>query len=120
MDQEEVHVVESERPESAVKRAPGVVRLMEAVVQLARHVDVPAVDPRRPDRLADALLVAVHLCRVDVAVADLERHAHRLRRLIRVDLEDAEAELGNGAAVVEFDVGDTHTSSPTHSEASNP
>src|SRR4051812_18092931 len=83
---------------------------MEAIVQLARHVQVSAVKPRRADRLAHALLVAVHLGGVDVAVADLERHAHRARRLLRVDLEHAEAELGDGVAVVEFDVGDAHAS----------
>ena len=40
---------------------------------------------------------------VDVPVADLERGAHRLRGLGRLDLEDAEPELGDRATVVEVD-----------------
>src|SRR3954447_26263541 len=52
---------------------------------------------------ADTALVAVHLGGVDVAVADVERRGNRLRGLRRRDLEDTEAELRDGAVVVELD-----------------
>ena len=45
VDQEEVHVVEPKRGERVLERPPGDVRFMEAVVQLAGHVQVGAVEP---------------------------------------------------------------------------
>ena len=101
VDQEQVDVLEAERRQRLVERAAGVVGLVEAVVQLARDVDVTALEPARADRLADTVLVAVHLRRVDVAIAGVERVRHRLRRLGRRDLEHAEPELRNRVAVVQ-------------------
>ena len=101
VDQKQVDVLEAERRERLVERAAGVVGLMEAVVQLARDVDVTALEPACADRLADTVLVAVHLRRVDVAIAGVERVRHRLRRLGRRDLEHAEPELRNRVAVVQ-------------------
>ena len=49
---------------------------------------------------ADLLLVAVHLSGVYVSVADLEGLAHRLRGLVRFDLEDPETELRDGVTVI--------------------
>ena len=69
--------------------------------------------PGGGDRVADALLVAVHLCGVDVAVADLEGVAHGGGCFVRGDLEDAEPELGDGRLVVELEGGDSHTGSNT-------
>jgi hypothetical protein len=77
---------------------------VEAVVELARDVDVRAVDAGAGDAVADARLVAVHLGGVDVAVADGERALDRLWRLLRRDLEDAEAELRNRVAVVQGEI----------------
>ena len=76
VDEEQVDVVEAQLGERAVERPAGVVGPVEAVVQLAGHEDVAAVEPGRADRLADAPLVAVHLGGVDVPVADLQRLAH--------------------------------------------
>jgi hypothetical protein len=73
------------------------------VAELARHRHVGPVEAGGADRLADAALVAVYLRRVDVAAADLERRRHRLRGDGGIDLEDAEAELRDDAAVVEGD-----------------
>src|SRR5690606_13405824 len=53
--------------------------------------------------LTDAGLVAVHLGGVDVAVADLERFEDAVARGFRRHLPGAEAELGNGDAVVQGD-----------------
>ena len=52
------------------------------------------------DRPAGPLLVAVHLGHIDAAVADLEGLTDRLNGVLGLDLEDPEAELRDGAAVV--------------------
>jgi hypothetical protein len=120
VDQEQVHVVEPELAEGAVERPAGLVGPVIAVVELAGHIHIAPVERELPDRLADAPLVSVHLGRVDVPVADLERLAHGWLGLRGVDLEDAEAELRDRVAVVQFDVRDAHAGSCTHSRASNP
>ena len=91
VDEEQVEVVEAEVGQALVEGAQGVVAAVEAVVQLAGHEDLAAVDARAGDGLADALLVAVHLGGVDVPVADLERGRDRLGGLLGRDLVDAEA-----------------------------
>ena len=103
VDQEQVDVVHAQRGQRAVERPARVVGPVEAVVELAGDVQLVPVEAGGGHRLADPLLVAVHLRRVDVPVADLERGAHRLRGLGRLDLEDAEPELGDRATVVEVD-----------------
>ena len=62
-----------------------------------------AVDAGVLDRLADAQLVAVRGCGVDVPVADLEGVADDPIGLLGVDLEDSEAQgaFGDLQAVVE-------------------
>lgn len=94
MDEEQVDVVLLEGVERAVERLQRIVALVEAVVQLRGDEDVAAVESALGDGLADARLVAVHLGGVDVAVADLEGGERRVLRLGRVDLVDAESELG--------------------------
>ena len=79
-----------------------------SVVELGGDVDLVPGDAGGGDGLADALLVAVHLRGVDVPVADLEGGGHRRRGLRRRDLEDAEAELGDGGSVVQGDRGNSH------------
>src|SRR3954454_9800378 len=109
VDEEEVDVVEAEVGERPVERAAGVVGLVEAVVELARHEDGGPIETGVADRLADLLLVAVHLGRVDVPVPDLEGGGHGRGGLGGVDLEDTEAELRDRVTVVEVDGGDgTH------------
>ena len=51
----------------------------------------------------DALLVAVGGGRVDVPVSDFEGVADDALRLVRIDEEHAESELGNAVAVIELE-----------------
>ncbi len=105
MDQEQVDVVEAQRLQGAVERSPRIVGLVGGVAQLAGDEHLAAVQAGGPDALADALLVAVHLGGVDVPVAHVQSLADRLGRLGRVDLEHPEAELRDGLAVVQGEVG---------------
>jgi len=108
VDEEEVDPVQVQRRQGRVEGAAGVVGPVEAVVELAGDVELVAGDAGGLDRLADALLVLVHLRGVDVAVADLECRGHRLGGLLRRHLEDPEAELRDGRLVVEGDRGNGH------------
>ena len=87
VDQEQVDVVGAELVEGLGERLAGVVGPVEAVVQLAGDEDVAAVEAGLGQRLADLLLVLVHLGRVDVPVTGLERGQHRLDGVLRLDLE---------------------------------
>jgi hypothetical protein len=115
VDEEEVDVVGAELLERPVECTPRVVRLVEAVVELARDPDIVAVEPRGGDRGADAVLVAVHLGGVDVAIAGLERSRGRTLGVgARADLEDAEPELRDAAAVVQLDRRDVGAAARAH------
>ena len=103
VDEEQVDVVEAERRERLVERAPRSVGLVEAIVQLARDVDLRPIEPGRAHRVPDSAFVAVHLGGIDVAVAGAERSCSRRFSIGRRHLEYAEAELGNRVAVVEAD-----------------
>jgi hypothetical protein len=105
VDQEQVDVVEAERLERLVERPARVVGLVEAVVQLARDVDLVAAEARGANGLPHPLLVAVHLGGVDVAIARFECELDRAGGLGRGDLEDAEPQLRDGGAVVQLDRG---------------
>src|SRR5215212_1056310 len=104
VDQEQVHVVEAELGERLVEGPSRVVGLVERVVELAGYEDVAAVEARGADALAYLLLVAVHLRRVDVPVADPQGLAHSLRSIARFDLEDPEAELRDRVSIVQGDI----------------
>ena len=106
VDQEQVDVVGAELLQGLLECRPDLVRLALGVGELGGDPDGVAIQRGVAHRVADALLVAVHLGGVDVAVADLERERGRLSGVRRRDLEDAEAELGDRAAVVEGDRGD--------------
>jgi hypothetical protein len=56
-------------------------------------------------------LVAVHLGGVDVPEPGLERRAQRGHRVLRLDQEDSEAELGDALPVVQRDAGNGGSSS---------
>jgi hypothetical protein len=101
VDQEQVDVVRAQRLQRLVERPAGVVGFVRVVAQLAGHEDLAAVQAGPPDRLADLLLVAVPLGRVDVPVAGLQRGADRGLGVLRLDQEDAEAELRDLLAVVQ-------------------
>ncbi len=74
---------------------------MTAVVQLAGDEHVGAIQSRGAHRFADLAFVAVHLRGVDVAIADLQRCADRVRGVLGIDLKDAESELRDRAPVIE-------------------
>jgi len=76
---------------------------VDAVVELAGDEHVGPVAPGGADRLTDLPLVAVHLGRVDVPVADLQRPTHDPDGVLGVDLKDTEAELRDRVTVVEVD-----------------
>ena len=103
VNKEQVDVVVTERLERALERAPRVLGAVEAVVELARDVDLAAIKARGANGLADSPLVAVHLRRVDVPIADLERMHDGAPRLVRRDLEDAEAQLRDCLGVIQRD-----------------
>src|SRR5215204_5852087 len=105
VDKEQVHVVEAKIGECFVERLAGVLGLVKRVAELAGDEDVAAVEAGSADSFADLSLVGVHLRGVDVPVADPEGLAYRLYRILRLDLEDPETELGDDIPVVERDVG---------------
>src|ERR687896_99014 len=105
VDEEQVHMIEAELGERGVEGLASIMGLMGPVVELAGDEDVAAVEVGGPYGLADLLLVAVHLCGVDVPVPYLEGLADGLCGVPRLDLEDPETELGDGVAIVECDVG---------------
>ena len=98
-------MVEPQLGQRGVERAPRLVGQVVAVVELGGDEQLVARDAAGRDRAADALLVAVHLRGVEVPVAHLERLLDHLAGSPRGHLEDAEAELGDGGAVVELDSG---------------
>jgi hypothetical protein len=104
VDQEQVDVLGAERLERLFEGLAGLVGLVRIVAQLAGDEDLTAVQARPGDGLAHLGLVAVHLGGVDVPVPGLERRAHRHHRVLRLDLEDAEAELRDGLTVGQRDV----------------
>ena len=94
VDEEQVDLVEARARTGCGRRPCGRRRARGSRCSACwSRTDVVAGDAGRGDRLADALLVAVHLGGVDVPVAGLERLAGDLRGVLRWDLEDAEAEL---------------------------
>jgi hypothetical protein len=93
VDEEQVDRVGPQLGEGLVERSARVVRAVEAVVELGGQEHLVA--PEALDGRTDLRLVLVHLRRVDVAVADLERRRHRLDGVGGLDLVGAEAELGD-------------------------
>src|SRR3954466_5916309 len=100
MEDEQVDLLDAELARTLLE---AVQRLVVAVVgdpDLRLDEDVGAVEARGADRLADLALVAVGGGGVDVAVAGGQRGLDG-GGLLRRALKDAEAERGNGDAVVE-------------------
>src|SRR4051794_22002059 len=93
VDQVEVDVVGLEPVEAGAQSSPRLRAPVVAAPELGGDEDRAALEAGCADRLPDLGLVAVGLRGVDVAVAELERTRHVLDRLLRRDLEDAEAEL---------------------------
>src|SRR5262245_54668180 len=105
VDQEQVDVLAAERAHRPVEGMAGVIGVMVGVAQLAGDEHIAAGETGLGDGVADLLLVAVHLRGIDVPVAGLQGGGHGLDGVPRVDLEDAEAELGDRPAVVQQDAG---------------
>src|SRR5215208_2307822 len=101
VDQEQIHVVEAQIGERRVQSPAGVVGLVQSVVELARDEDVVAVDARGANPLTDLYLVAVHLRRVDVPVADLDGLSNRLCGVFGLDLKHPETELRDCVSIVQ-------------------
>jgi hypothetical protein len=111
VDEVQVDVVEPELLEREVHGVDDGLRPLVAVPQLGRDEQLVARDAGFLDRAADALLVAVGGSGVDVPVSDLERVADDALSSVRIDEEDAEAELRDAVAVIELDRGNRHLSS---------
>jgi hypothetical protein len=104
VDQEQVHVLEPQLLQALLQRGDRRVEAVVLVVQLCGDEHLAPGQPGVGDRVSDALFVAVHLSGVDVSVAGLERLPHGLRGLVRVDLEDPEAELRDLDTVVQPEI----------------
>ena len=89
-------------PEPFGALVEGAQRLVEAVIRIAELGRDEHVRPVL-QRLADALLVAIHRGGVDEAIAVGDRLPHDLGRRLGRGLEDAEPELRHRDAVVEGD-----------------
>ena len=89
-------------------------RSLVGVPQLRGDEELVTWDAGFLDGATHAALVAVERRGIDVAVADLERVTDDPLRLVGIDAEHAEAELGDGVAVVEGERGNRrHTSTLT-------
>ena len=111
VDKVEIHVVEAELVQRLVEGRSGI--SLAVIPQLRGDEELLARDAGRGNRTAHAFLVAVDSCGVDVAVAHLEGFEDQLFGLLRVNLEDAEAELGDSVAIVECDIGYSHAAHST-------
>ena len=96
MHEEEVHVVGAQVLEGAPDGCGCPIGLVVGVVDLRRDEQVLACDARCLERRPDFGLVAVHLSGVDMTVPDLEGAAHRVVRVLGLDLVGAETEHGDG------------------------
>jgi len=95
VDQIQVDVVKAEPVETVLKCPQGGVAAVITVPQLGGDEQVLTVKSAAAGRFADTLLVVVHHRRVDRAVTGGDRLPDSLRCVLRRNLEDAEAELGD-------------------------
>ena len=112
VDEVEVDIVGAEPLEAFIEGLERGVIALAVVPQLRRQEDVAACDAGLAKAFADAFLVFIDCGRVDVAIADLQSLAHRGCRFRVRRLPDAEADLRDGLAVVEFDLGLIHGVAP--------
>src|SRR5262245_35760809 len=90
VDDVQVDVVDVQLLQAALDRCDGI---LPPGMELGRDEHLFARNAALEQPLADALLVAVGLCRVDVSVSELERPAHRIDAFPAVlNLPDAESE----------------------------
>ena len=106
VDEEEIDVAQAGRRERPLECTTRVVGRVRAVPELARDEEIAPLETRRANCLAHACLVAVHLRRVEVPVADLERLGDHPGRVRGRDLEDPQAQLRDRVAVVQLDFRD--------------
>lgn len=108
VDQEQVDALQAQVRQGLIEPGERPVEAELVVVELARHEDVGRIEARTFDGDADLLLVLVHLRRIDVSIADLERSCHCLDRLFGLHLEYPESQLRDLDAIVELDRGHGH------------
>src|SRR5262249_39737501 len=86
---------------------------LELAIQLGRDEQLLAIYAAIPDAFAHATLVAIAVGGVDVTVAGFDcAHDHR-RDLVVVERSGAQADLGDGAAVVETEGWYGHAITPS-------
>jgi hypothetical protein len=105
VEQEEIDVVETEAPETALEANESLVIAVVAVPELRSDEQFTAVDPGGTNRLADLTLVAVRGGGVDQAVTIRDRGLDRGARLLRRALKNAETKNRHLEAVVELERG---------------
>ena len=108
VDEQQVDVVEAEPRERAVEAFDGPVVSLVGSVEFGGDEEFFAGDAARPDPVADAGLVAVFGCRVDVPVAESRGFDDGPRNLDVVERPGAQTDLRDGGSVVEFDFGNGH------------
>lgn len=101
MQDEQINLLEAELRRSLLESVQCFVVSIVGDPNFGLDEDVRAVEAGTAQRLPDPLFVAVGSGSVDVAVSDLEGGLHCFGRFIGRGLEDAEADLGNGDAVVQ-------------------
>ena len=108
MDEIQVNTVKPKFPQRAIDRVVRQLRALISIPEFGRHIQFVAGNTGRGERAPNARLIAVGLRCVDVAVSNLKRFTHHALGVFRLDLEGAEAELGDAGAVVERDGGNSH------------
>ena len=103
VDQVQVHVVEAEFLEALFQAGTGQVAALVLVPQLRGDEDLVARQRGRGDRASHTHFVAVYGGGVDVPVPGLEGVADGGGGFVVGHLPDAQAELGDGLAVVQCD-----------------
>ena len=108
MDKEEIDVVVTKHLERRFESAPRHVRMVIAVVEFARDVNLATVAPRRANCPADTLLIAIHLRRIDMPVPRFQRETGGALCLGRRNLKNTEAKLRDQIPIIQCDQRNGH------------
>lgn len=101
MDEVEVDGVDTQVAAALLELRKGVLVALGGISQLGGDEDLVPGDSAGPHCLAAASLVAVRGSGVDVAVAGLQGAPRGTSHFIRLNLVDAETQLGDRYAIVE-------------------
>ncbi len=114
VDEQQVDLLEAKALQGVRQPIHGPVIALEVTVELGGDEELVAGQAATGERTADTQLVAVAHGGVDVAVAGLDGvGGHRLHLGV-VQRPGAEADLGDGVAVVHGDAGDVHGGGPSY------